>query len=122
MFWTVVITIFVVLYIEVMIYFFRKYSKEELYGERKDTKPEMVNGVEKKYVCYRSNCNSRCCFKQTTSSDVTYEFDDHSISPIFRNPNEKTTTVTYSKQVIPALETEEKYKETKNETTNEGLC
>ena len=122
MFWTVVITIFVVLYIEVMIYFFRKYSKEELYGERKDTKSEMVNGVEKKYVCYRSNCNSRCCFKQTTSSDVTYEFDDHSISPIFRNPNEKTTTVTYSKQVIPALETEEKYKETKNETTNEGLC
>jgi hypothetical protein len=104
-----------------MIYFFRKYSKEELYGERKDTKPEMVNGVEKKYVCYRSNCNSRCCFKQTTSSDVTYEFDDHSISPIFRNPNEKTTTVTYSKQVIPALETEEKYKEIKNEA-NEGLC
>ena len=47
MFWTVVITIFVVLYIKVMIYFFRKYSKEELYGERKDTKPEIVNGVEK---------------------------------------------------------------------------
>ncbi len=121
MFWTVVITIFVVLYIEVMIYFFRKYSKEELYGEKKDTKPEMANGVEKKYVCYRENCNSRCCFKQTTSTDVTYEFDDHSVSPIFRNPNEKTTTVTYSKQVIPALEAEEKYKETKNET-NEGLC
>lgn len=121
MFWTVVITIFVVLYIEVMIYFFRKYSKEELYGENKDTKPEMANGVEKKYVCYRENCNSRCCFKQTTSTDVTYEFDDHSVSLIFKNPNEKTTTVTYSKQVIPALEAEEKYKEAKNEI-NEGLC
>ena len=57
MFWTAVITIFVVLYIEVMIYFFRKYSKEELYGERKDTKPEMVNGVEKKYVCYPFTSN-----------------------------------------------------------------
>ena len=119
MFGTIIVTVAVVLYVEAMIYLFIKYSKEELYGEKKDVKPEMVNGVEKKYVCYRENCNSRCYFKQPTSSDVTYEFDDHSISPIFGD-SKKTTTVTYSKQT-PALETEEKYKE-EQDANNESLC
>ena len=51
MFWTVVITIFVVLYIEVMIYFFRKYSKEELYGEKKDDKARVVGQKNIHYHC-----------------------------------------------------------------------
>ena len=93
---TIVITVIVTLYIEAMIYFIIKYGgfKEWWYGT---TTPEETNKQKNNSnsnVCYRKNCNSRCYF-DSSQTKVNYEFDDHSVSPIFRNPNEKTTTVTY---------------------------
>jgi hypothetical protein len=114
---TIAITVIVTLYIEAMIYFIIKYGgfKEWWHGT---TTPEETNKQKNNSnsnVCYRKNCNSRCYF-DSSQTKVNYEFDDHSVSPIFGKQETKTSF----KSVTPALETEEKYIE--NETEDKTLC